>query len=708
MLVEFAHLPGFETLLGRVYSVVFFGPPHRGLEIESLEQLTRGRQRHGLIADLGRDSTLLRDLNDKFPRVSDHLKIITCFELHATPTAQARPDSPEAWERTGPLKMMADWNSACLYTPNETRIAIDQNHSMIAKLSGADPAYQQLKNHLEEHVRDSRKHMRARISRASASQDLQSIFDIGKSIIDIAECMEIKNDKGLIVALKRAIAFLVAFRQFLDEDISMAILIHGAPSNRLIGAISDSIQELERQYGIFKAVVQYYKRFVDDGKLRRFDETANAELGARLKQSTRYASLFQLSRLTKLKEFSVTCVEKLARVTWLALLGAQGIDSLEQIEGMDSARAAGLSQAAVRQIALRAAEMKGQKSVPLSGRLDEVKLKSDPRIQNFHPAGSTSPFAVIVENRRYQKEMSLGLRPENKAEKKAKEQIALLATVLQLLSSKLEQNPLPDFDDVPKTCMLQCLGYLEDDEKGILSLVFKVPTWKSGTDFDDIDSLHDVLNSQTGQPTLQQRFRLARAICTSILHLHCWGWVHKDIRPENIILVRKPADMESEEDTNYREQDDFTAYLSGFEIAREANGDSVMATTTELKKNLYRHPQRQHTPSRRFTKFDDLYAVGVVLLEIGIQKTLDAVFMGRVLTGLAKTGFAPKPDSIARSIQKLAAEQLPQKMGARYTEAVRKCLTGDFGVDSDSEAQSELSLAFQDMVLDSIEYGCHL
>lgn len=118
-----------------IYAVVFFGPPHRGLEVQSLEQLTRGKETHGLITDLEKSSTLLRELNEKFPNVSKNLKIVTCFELQATPTTQSGHDDSESWERTGPAKMMVDQNSACLYTANEIRIAIDKNHSKIAKLS---------------------------------------------------------------------------------------------------------------------------------------------------------------------------------------------------------------------------------------------------------------------------------------------------------------------------------------------------------------------------------------------------------------------------------------------------------------------------------------------------------------------------------------------------------------------------------------------
>ncbi|KAF4540152.1 Het-s domain protein [Lasiodiplodia theobromae] len=38
----------------------------------------------------------------------------------------------------------------------------------------------------------------------------------------------------------------------------------------------------------------------------------------------------------------------------------------------------------------------------------------------------------------------------------------------------------------------------------------------------------------------------------------------------------------------------------------------------DLERNLYRHPDRQGRPKTSFSKLHDIYALGVVLLEIGL------------------------------------------------------------------------------------------
>ena len=47
-------------------------------------------------------------------------------------------------------------------------------------------------------------------------------------------------------------------------------------------------------------------------------------------------------------------------------------------------------------------------------------------------------------------------------------------------------------------------------------------------------------------------------------------------------------------------------------------------------------------------------------------------------------------------------------MGSRYADAVRRCLQWDFGVEYDDEAKTELSIAFQEVVLETVEDGCRL
>lgn len=329
------------------------------------------------------------------------------------------------------------------------------------------------------------------------------------------------------------------------------------------------------------------------------------------------------------------------------------------------------------------------------------------------PQGSTECFPVVVEERDYvvkdeakspvaANEISLDLE----AKLKAKMKIEQLTAVLQYLASDIEYTERPVTPPSSSVNTLRCLGYLRTAEPGKFLILFRISNSGDLFPIKNMSTLYTRLNSKEFQPTLEQRFRLAKTICSSILHLHCWGWVHKDIRPENIILINSHEDSKINFDLSVNNS--FVAHLSGFEIARPENDFSGGTRTLELQKNLYRHPQRQQTPSRPFTKTDDLYAIGVILLEIGIQRTVDSIFMSKIIAALEKSGYMPQPEAVAKKIKELAASRLPAEMGSRYAEAVRKCLTGDFGVTQDDEIKSELSIAFQNSVLDELETGCQL
>lgn len=131
-------------LAKRVSLLILFGPPHRGLENEKLRELTLGKWPERLVSDLSPGSDMLKYLNEHFAQASAHMKIITCIEQKATPEPVALEGKPNQWARSGPKKMMVDEESASLFTHNETRITINENHSMIAKLSASSHAYSQI------------------------------------------------------------------------------------------------------------------------------------------------------------------------------------------------------------------------------------------------------------------------------------------------------------------------------------------------------------------------------------------------------------------------------------------------------------------------------------------------------------------------------------------------------------------------------------
>src|SRR5450432_1683116 len=129
MLVQMARDPEYRDIFDSVYSIVFFGAPHRGYHTAALEVLVQGQRREPLIKDMKYDSPFLQNLSKEFSRISKDLKIISCYEMQETHTARAKESDPKSWDRTGPKAMMVEPGSARLFTPNEEEIGIDADHS---------------------------------------------------------------------------------------------------------------------------------------------------------------------------------------------------------------------------------------------------------------------------------------------------------------------------------------------------------------------------------------------------------------------------------------------------------------------------------------------------------------------------------------------------------------------------------------------------
>lgn len=111
---------------------------------------------------------------------------------------------------------------------------------------------------------------------------------------------------------------------------------------------------------------------------------------------------------------------------------------------------------------------------------------------------------------------------------------------------------------------------------------------------------------------------------------------------------------------------------------------------------MYRHPERQMHPQKPFAKVHDMYALGVVLLEIGLW---------RPVLSLEKDSFkrVNDPRRIQEYLMKKAERSLPSQMGERYKDVVVRCLTGNFSIDDDNKEDLKLQQAFRVQVIEVLE-----
>ncbi|KAK3617639.1 hypothetical protein LTR56_025151 [Elasticomyces elasticus] len=223
----------------------------------------------------------------------------------------------------------------------------------------------------------------------------------------------------------------------------------------------------------------------------------------------------------------------------------------------------------------------------------------------------------------------------------------------------------------PKTFgILQCRGAIKIyANQGVrltsFHMIFKAPS--SG----EPHTLREHLTIRTDH-TLTERMTAAKRLATSVSYVHTLGFVHKNIRPENILRF-SPDDGKLG-----------AFYLIGFEQIRSADGKTYMRGDDELEKNLYRHPERQGPhPEEAYMMQHDVYSLGACLLEIGLWDTFvrynsqtDQVEAPGMALELSLEEIRRKrPSAVKDHLVALAKRRLPQLMGEIYTEIVINCLT---------------------------------
>jgi len=237
--------------------------------------------------------------------------------------------------------------------------------------------------------------------------------------------------------------------------------------------------------------------------------------------------------------------------------------------------------------------------------------------------------------------------------------------------------------------ILQCRGAVREyDSNGdlqALAFVFRPPPRmvKSKKPL----SLREMLISSRA-PSLSLRVSMALDLATSVCYMHTLGFVHKNVRPENIISMTL--------EDSIRGLDRLSLFLFGFGQLRLETGCTRRIGDSSWEKNLYRHPSRQGVdPEDDYVMQHDIYSLGVCLLEIGLWGSFvtyndaQSPSLGN-LPGLS-IGIASgrSPTALKAHLIAIANEHLAVTMGDRYRTAVVDCLTcldeGSSIFDDDAE-----------------------
>ncbi len=258
---------------------------------------------------------------------------------------------------------------------------------------------------------------------------------------------------------------------------------------------------------------------------------------------------------------------------------------------------------------------------------------------------------------------------------------------LKDLVSLLQISPKPATYRV-----LDCKGYFLATETNPrkYGLVFSLPQGLDTAEGLKMASLHSLLRTPTDKSAalhypLGPRLRLAALLASSVAALHDSGWLHHNITSLNIIcLSTRPNDF----------VDIGRPYLSGFAFDLVDDPTAVSEISSRSGDNNYRHPayQAPMPPGRKYTRWYELYSLGIVLIEIGLWRQIRSLRM-------------PNMDAraFATHLREQVVPNLGFYMGERYKNAVLKCLEPE-RLDIGDDDKKRLSEAFSRQVVAELDY----
>ncbi|KAB8078767.1 hypothetical protein BDV29DRAFT_165738 [Aspergillus leporis] len=326
----------------------------------------------------------------------------------------------------------------------------------------------------------------------------------------------------------------------------------------------------------------------------------------------------------------------------------------------------------------------------------------------------SSSVQVIVEYHEYESMLKAGdLEPEEIAE--LKEPIRNLAWLLQNCNFSSHDSAREALSQ-PSIYALECLGFIDQPDEERSVFLYQLPSSDGDETGTKLTTLHAFINAVDREtrrplkkPSLNDRFNMAHCLAVTLLNLHASQWVHKNVWSRGILLFLQTkagvsvSGLQAHRLTGTKDSENrILAYLSDWGYARSEQQGTDMRGDFEAEPNLYRHPDRQGRPTRQFNRRHDIYALGVVLLEIGLWFTMSRLMESKIRDA-EKSGRLPRPKKVAADLIALAQQGLPKEMGEGYTKAVLDCLTGNF-----RDGDPELSFDFQEKVVDVLDRGTTL
>jgi len=206
----------------------------------------------------------------------------------------------------------------------------------------------------------------------------------------------------------------------------------------------------------------------------------------------------------------------------------------------------------------------------------------------------------------------------------------------------------------PSFHSLPCQGFVKDSQTGRYGYVFDLSLARSSNAMTStrgnhrraglptLQTLHDMLAMPSLRPSLNLRVSHAIVLLETIRQLHTAGWLHKELRSENVLFVGQVGESQSDHELLRS-----SMYLGGYVSARaDESYDFTEPLQPDIEADLYRHPSSSLGRLRQqYCKSFDIFSIGCILLELGMWSR-----MCTILTNLWETASCFRPNATSPPI----------------------------------------------------------
>lgn len=196
---------------------------------------------------------------------------------------------------------------------------------------------------------------------------------------------------------------------------------------------------------------------------------------------------------------------------------------------------------------------------------------------------------------------------------------------------------------------LPCLGFVKNGRTGQYGYVFDVSTSSStahGVPSSNapsqsrptlpmLQTLQEMLSKPALRPSLNMRVSYAVTLLETVLQLHTAGWLHKELRSENVLFIAHDFDPYSDHELLRS-----PLYVAGYVYARADDQlDFTEPLKSETDADLYRHPATcQGSLREPYCKSFDIFSIGCLLLELGLWRTIPDIIHRDMVKAPAASG----------------------------------------------------------------------